>query len=166
MSAVLGTLTGDIIFMSSAVLGLAAILQNYPHFFRGVQYIGAGYLCVIGLKYLFTKTGNDESHKMAKGLYRKSYHQALAVCLTNPKAIIFFMAFFPLFLRQDSHPMTLLLMMLHVTVISIIYQTLLVFIGNSISRSVKKWKYTKVIATRIAGFALICFGIRLAKNIS
>jgi leucine efflux protein len=165
MSAVLGTLTGDIIYMSSAVLGLAAILQNYPYFFKGIQYIGVVYLCFIGLKYLLAKIENEESSKSQKGLHKASFHQALAVCLTNPKAIIFFMAFFPLFLSQESQPITLFLMMLHVTVISLIYQTLLVFIGNSVSKYIKQWKYTTVIATRLAGFALIGFGVKLARNI-
>lgn len=165
MSAVLGTLAGDIIYMSSAVLGLAAILKNYPKVFTVMQFLGVIYLGYLGLKNLLVRIDNEQSHQTQKESNRAIFQQALAICLTNPKAIMFFMAFFPLFLTQDSQPWTLILMMLHVTTLSLIYQTTLVLIGNTVSKYFSQWKYSKLIAIRLSGLALIGFGIKLARNI-
>ncbi|SHO53926.1 LysE type translocator [Desulfopila aestuarii DSM 18488] len=63
MSAVVGTLLGDFIYMSSAVLGLAAILSSYPRCFAVTQYLGVMYLCSLGLKYLFLQESTNAFHK-------------------------------------------------------------------------------------------------------
>ena len=55
MYAAVGILIGDFIFMSSAVLGLAAILQNYPWLFQYAQYLGVMYLIYLGAQKLFGK---------------------------------------------------------------------------------------------------------------
>ena len=53
-------------------------------------------------------------------------------------------------------------LMLHVTVMSLLFQAGLVLIGNTLARRLSNWKYTRVLATRIAGAALIGFGAKLA----
>lgn len=165
MSAVLGTLIGDFIYMLSAVLGLATILSSHPRFFAATQYIGVIYLCYLGLKYLFAKVDSsthDEFSKKSNWMY---FRQALTVSLTNPKAIMFFMAFFPLFLEPGSVPSTLFIMMVHITVISLMYQTVLVLVGIAVTKYISRWKYVKIVASRLAGIALIGFGLKLANNI-
>ena len=82
--------------------------------------------------------------------------------LTNPKVILFFMAFFPLFLTRESTPLTLVILMAHVTAISGLYQTGLVLVGNAVARRLSRWKAARRVATRLAGFALIGFGVKLA----
>ena len=84
--------------------------------------------------------------------------------LTNPKVVLFFVAFFPLFLRPDSSSLTLAAMMVHVTAISFLYQAGLVFAGNSIAQRLKSLPSARRIATRVAGVALIGFGIKLASG--
>lgn len=165
MSAVLGTLLGDFVYMSSAVLGLATILSAYPRILGATQWIGVVYLCWIGLKFL-RASGNLELSKVTLKKSNWSFFtQALAVCLTNPKAIMFFIAFFPLFLKTDYSLSTLLIMMIHVTLISLFYQTCLVFVGEAIAKHISRWKYSKIIFMRLAGIGLIGFGLKLANNI-
>jgi threonine/homoserine/homoserine lactone efflux protein len=90
------------------------------------------------------------------------FRQAFAVSLTNPKVMLFFVAFFPLFLRADSSTVTLTAMMAHVTLISLGYQAGLVFIGNAIAARLAALPSARRIATRLAGVALIGFGVKLA----
>ena len=162
MKAVSGTLSGDFIYMLSAVLGLAAILSAYPGVLASAQWIGVAYLCWIGLKLIRT-SGKDQPQYAAleKGGWTY-FRQALAVSLTNPKVIMFFMAFFPLFLSTESTPVTLFMLMVHVTAISLLYQTLLVFAGNAVAQRLSRWQFARLLATRLAGAALIGFGIKLA----
>ena len=166
MCAVWGTLLGDFIFMSSAVLGLATVLVKFPLLFKFIQYLGILYLCYLGLQKLVEKVDQTTKVHNNKNTHYTAFKEALAVCLTNPKAIMFFMAFFPLFLSLDSNPIALVVMMLHVTTISLVYQTLLVVVGNRVSRYISGWKYAKVLGTRLAGIAFIAFGVKLAKNIN
>jgi threonine/homoserine/homoserine lactone efflux protein len=165
MSAVLGTLLGDFVYMLSAVLGLATILNAYPEILGATQWVGAIYLCWIGLKFLRVSGSFQSSAVVSEKGTWSFFIQALAVSLTNPKAIMFFMAFFPLFLRADSSSTTLLVMVLHVTIISLCYQTCLVLVGKAIAKYISKWKYSKIIAIRLAGICLIGFGIKLANSI-
>jgi leucine efflux protein len=88
--------------------------------------------------------------------------RAFAVSLTNPKVVMFFMAFFPLFLQADASPLTLGIMMVHVTALSFLYQAGLVLIGNVMAKRLSRIPAVRVIATRLAGVALIGFGVRLA----
>lgn len=166
MFAVYGILLGDIIYMSSAVLGLTALLQHFPSILKFAQVIGVLYLIYLGVHKLVEKVDEGTKQNEMRNRNLKVFREALVICLTNPKAIMFFMAFFPLFLTQGSQPITLLVMMIHVTIISTIYQTGLVLLGNSAAQFVSKWKYSKIVATRLAGLAFIAFGVKLARNIN
>jgi len=162
MKAVFGTLTGDFIYMLSAVLGLATIFKTYPSVLNIAQWIGVIYLFWIGFKYIRFST-NQLHHIEIKGDWN-FYKQALAVSLTNPKAIMFFMAFFPLFIGVNSKPLTLVILMAHVTVISFLYQTTLVLLGNATIRHFSNFRYARIFATRLAGLAIIGFGVKLILN--
>lgn len=164
MKAVFGTLSGDFTYMLAAVLGLAAILSAYPGVLARAQWIGVVYLCWIGLKLLRVPVTDQPSATTLGQEGWAYYRQGLAVSLTNPKVIMFFMAFFPLFLSAESTPATLLILMAHVTAISFLYQIGLVVVGNALARRLSQWKYARLVATRVAGVALIGFGIKLAFN--
>ena len=164
MKAVFGTLSGDFAYMLAAVLGLAAILSAYPGILATAQWIGVAYLCWMGWKLLSTPVKNKPQYADLKKGGWTYFRQALAVSLTNPKVIMFFMAFFPLFLSTESTPVTLLMLMVHVTAISFLYQTVLVLAGDAIAQRLSRWQYARQLATRLAGVALIGFGIKLAVN--
>ena len=164
LGAVFGTLLGDFVFMIAAILGLAAIMQQNPVLFELLQYFGAAYLCWLGVGLLRAKieseTGKIEPKKSAFVYFK----QAFFVSITNPKVMLFFVAFFPLFLRPDATKVTLVAMIVHVSLISLLYQALLVLLGNSLTLKLKAFPLARKIATRLAGIALIAFGIKLAIN--
>lgn len=164
LGAVFGTLLGDFVFMIAAILGLAAIMQQNPVLFELLQYFGAAYLCWLGVGLLRAKiepeTGKIEPKKSAFVYFK----QAFFVSITNPKVMLFFVAFFPLFLRPDATKVTLVAMIVHVSLISLLYQALLVLLGNSLALKLKAFPLARKIATRLAGIALIAFGIKLAIN--
>lgn len=164
MKSVFGTITGDFLYMLSAVLGLAAILHAYPDVLAAAQWLGVGYLCWMGLGFLFSK-GATPKQTIRADRHWNCYRQALAVSMTNPKVILFFMAFFPLFLSKNAGPITLLALMLHVSAISLIYQTGLVMIGNTVARRLSRWKWSRLVASKLLGVVFIGFGVKLAVSI-
>lgn len=164
MSAVIGTLLGDFLFMVAAVAGLAAVMNANPVIFEVMQLFGAAYLCWLGLQLLRSRiTAGPVAAEPKKSAW-VYFRQACAVSLTNPKVILFFVAFFPLFLSPGSPSSTLVAMMLHVTGISLLYQASLVLVGNTVAQKFKTIPSARRIATRLAGLALIGFGIRLAAG--
>ena len=68
-------------------------------------------------------------------------------------------------MSAESGPVTLFILMIHVTSISLLYQTSLVLIGNAAAQRLAKWQFLRTLATRLAGIALIGFGLRLAFSI-
>ncbi len=163
MGAVFGTLTGDLLFMLGAGLGLAAVLAARPLLLSSLQWIGIVYLCSLGLKLLFARPG-DKVGVVREQNHWTCFRQAFAVCLTNPKAIMFFMAFFPLFLTSDSQPHTLGVMTVHVSLISLVYQTGLVIVGNAAAIRLSRFRQARVLVRSLVGLGLLGFGLRLAIN--
>jgi leucine efflux protein len=162
MGAVFGTLAGDFLFMLSAVLGLAAVLAARPVVLSSLQWLGIAYLCWLGLKLLCSPAAHEAADKPHAQSYWTAFRQAFAVSLTNPKVIMFFMAFFPLFLTTSSRPLTLVLMMAHVSLISLAYQTGLVFVGNAVALRFARIPNACLWARRLVGLGLLGFGVKLA----
>ena len=164
MDTVLGTLTGDLLFMVSAVLGLAAVLAAHQAVLSSLQCLGIAYLCWLGFKLLCRapeESGSDRAQERGR---QACFRQGLAVCLTNPKAIMFFMAFFPLFLAPGSGAITLVAMMIHVSLISLLYQSGLVLLGHTVAVKLAGSPRARLVSRRLVGLGLIGFGVRLAIN--
>lgn len=162
LGAVLGTLCGDFLFMLAAVLGLAAVLTAYPVAFAVLRGFGIAYLIWMGLSLLRAPAADKDGNEVSSFGAWAAFRRAFAVSLTNPKVVMFFMAFFPLFLKADARPVTLALLMAHVTLLSLLYQTGLVLAGNLAARRLSRIPAARVLARRLAGVALIGFGVRLA----
>lgn len=162
MNAVIGTLMGDCIYMLAAASGLAAIFAAYPGMLTGLQWAGVSYLGLIGLKHLCIHTEARSSSVFGERNNYVYLRQAMTISLTNPKVMLFFVAFFPLFLRENSGPITLLVLMLHVVIISFIFQTGLVLVGNTVTQWLSQRQMARKIGRRMAGAALIGCSVRLA----
>lgn len=160
--AVLGTLAGDFVYMVAAVAGLAAVMKANPLVFEALQWFGAAYLCWIGVQLLRARIGPAAAHAEPRRTGWTYFRQSFAVSLTNPKVVLFFVAFFPLFLRAESSLATLGAMMAHVTALSFLYQAGLVLVGNAVAGRLRALPFARRLATRLAGVALIAFGARLA----
>jgi threonine/homoserine/homoserine lactone efflux protein len=165
MSSVLGTLTGDFLFMVAAAAGLAAVMQANPILFQSLQWFGAAYLFWMGIQLVMKRGDGDVAITNGSLTSWLHFRRAFIVSLTNPKVILFFVAFFPLFLKPNASAITLPAMMLHVTVFSLVYQTALVLIGNVVAGRLKGFLYARQLANRLAGITLIGLSAKLASSI-
>lgn len=165
MAAVTGTLVGDFLFMVAAAAGLAALMQAHPLIFQALQWSGVAYLLWLGVQLLRSQPGADGVEPVRDASPSRILRRALLVSLTNPKVMLFFVAFFPLFLTPQASTATLWAMMLHVTVLSLLYQSALVLIGNIVARRCAALKGARTVATRLAGLALIGLSIKLAADV-
>src|SRR5437762_9506183 len=100
LAATLGVIAGDQVLMWAAVAGLAALLLAYPAAFHAVQWLGAAYLAWLGAKMLLAKAATKPILNIHP---HHSFRQAALITLLNPKATVFYMAFFPLFVDPPRH---------------------------------------------------------------
>src|SRR3712207_3053838 len=100
-----GLMLGDAALMFLAAIGVAALLQANPLLFKAMQYVGALYLAWLGVKLL---TAREEGGTAAVPFSNAAdFRRGFLVTLINPKAIVFYMAFFPLFIDPAMHRGTL-----------------------------------------------------------
>ena len=162
-AATAGLIIGDQILLWLAVAGVAALLSAHPGLFHAVQYLGAAYLAWIGLRLLLGRPGGVSPVRIASGHYLR---QALLITLLNPKAIVFYMAFFPLFINPLSHRgmVTFAAMAATIALITAVYCLTLCAFAHAISAQLRAHQRLARAMERAAGVFLIGFGIRLGTQ--
>lgn len=162
-AATLGIILGDQVLMWMAVGGVAAILAAYPVAFRAIQWGGALYLGWLGAKLLLARTGTASPVAIRPGHYLR---QALAITLLNPKAIVFYMAFFPLFIDPARHRglLTFAAMAVTIAAITAAYCLTLCAFADRVAAKVRAHQRVAQALSRMAGVFLIGFGLRLLRN--
>jgi RhtB (resistance to homoserine/threonine) family protein len=164
----LGIAFGDLLHTCASVLGLSAILMTSALAFEIVKYLGAAYLIYLGISALIEKSKKDKKpiRKNVKIVKTNgSFHQALLIELLNPKTSLFFLAFLPQFVQNNSTPVTIQLLLLGLTFVlmSIIYTTILVFLTSTLGNKliIKSTQSTKWLE-RVVGIVYIGLGLKLA----
>ena len=161
LAATLGVMAGDQVLLWAAVAGVSAVMAAYPAAFRAVQWLGAAYLAWLGLKMLLAKPGG------APILLIKPHHyfrQSLFITLLNPKAIVFYMAFFPLFVSPALHQglTTFAVMAATIAGLTFLYGLLAVLLTYFLAERLRANPSVSGALEKLAGLFLIGFGIKLA----
>lgn len=159
--AMLGIVVGDTCLIVLSVLGVSAIFHAYPSLFHLFKMAGACYLFFIGLRLL---TGKAKIEQVKKQEHGHSFMQAISITLLNPKAVIFFMAFFPLFVKSSENAtfLTYSTMTLTFQFISATYLVLLIRVSLWTALSLRKSRMIRLVLNKLCGFAFIGFGVKVA----
>lgn len=162
-AATLGVIVGDQVLLWLAVAGVAALLAAHPMVFKAVQYAGAAYLAWIGLQLIFAKPGSASPIQIEPHHYAR---QAFFITLLNPKAIVFYMAFFPLFIDPARHQglSTFVAMAVTIAGITAAYCLGLCFFAQAVASKVRANQRVTLWLQRVAGVFLIGFGLRLVRD--
>jgi threonine/homoserine/homoserine lactone efflux protein len=99
-AAALGLLTGTLIYVTAAAVGVAAIIASSALAFDALRYLGAAYLIYLGIKAWRTR-----DRPMSVGVITgRAYRLAIVVQLLNPKVALYFLAFLPQFVDPGRGP--------------------------------------------------------------
>lgn len=163
LGATFGVIAGDQVLLWAAVAGVSAVMAAYPKAFHIIQWVGAVYLTWLGIKLLMAKAGDAPILQIKPRHY---FRQALLITLLNPKAIIFYMAFFPLFVDPALHQglMTFAVMAATIAVLTFLYGLTSVLITYFLAERIRANPKISGFLNKAAGIFLIGFGIKLAVS--
>lgn len=161
LAATLGVIAGDQVLMWLAVAGVAALLTAYPAAFGAVQWMGAAYLAWLGFKMLAARPGDAPILNIRP---RQYFQQAIVITLLNPKAIVFYMAFFPLFVDPARHQglVTFSAMAATIAVLTFAYGLAVTLLTHFLAARMRANPVIGRILEKVAGLFLIGFSIKLA----
>ncbi len=161
VAATFGVMAGDQVLLWLAVAGLSAMLINYPSVYASVKWVGAAYLLGLGYSLFNVKPGDAPVLNMKTGHY---FRQALYITVLNPKAIVFYMAFFPLFVDPAIHQglVTFAVMASTIAALTLVYGLVVVLLVHYLAARVRANPMVGVMLNKIAGVLLIGFGLKLA----
>lgn len=169
-----GVFLGDTILMVASAAGVASLLQASPVAFGIIRYAGAAYLAYLGFTLI---RGGIQIWRRRREVVSEAvtptrtpaqserpFRRALVASLLNPKAILFFVAFFVQFV-DPAYPypvLSFLLLGTIVQVFSLSYLSILIFGGNALANTFRRRKALASLGTGAVGVVMLGFAARLA----
>lgn len=106
---VVGQQFGLLAHIVIAAAGVGLVVAGSPALFNAIRYAGAAYLAYLGVRLMLVKTdakaeggeGEDSLVKPPETAWAMA-RRGFWVNLLNPKAVVFFLAFIPQFIRLDQ----------------------------------------------------------------
>jgi len=160
LASVLGLLVGDQMLLWLTVAGVAAVLQTLPMLFMALQWLGAAYLIWLGFKMITAKTGEGPSIQITPGHY---FRETMLITLLNPKAIMFYLAFFPQFIDPVHHQgwVTFAVMALTIAALGFAYCFGVVLVTHFMAERIRANPRVSGLLQKAAGLCLIGFGLKM-----
>ena len=169
MAVVLGLCVGLVVHTAAVALGLAAVFAASAMAFTALKWCGAAYLAYLawGALRAPAAVASGAAPAAAAGTApsaRRMVVRGMVMNLTNPKVLVFFLAFLPQFADPARGPVAWQLMVLGAV---FIVATLLVFgaiacftgaFGALLQRSAR----AQTVLNRVAGLVFLGLAVRLA----
>ncbi len=101
MLSALGTLFGGLVHVFAAAAGISIILAQSAAAFALVKYLGAGYLCFLGIRMILDARKNEGVSLTTFTRGRNPFWQGVMTEVLNPKTALFFLSFIPQFVNRE-----------------------------------------------------------------
>ncbi|MER7107909.1 leucine efflux protein LeuE [Streptomyces sp. NPDC000229] len=171
-----GVWCGDTVLMTLSAAGVASLLQANALLFGIVKFAGAGYLTwlAVGMLRAAWSMWRTRRERVAEELgeaapeaaAERPFRRAFVISLLNPKAILFFIAFFVQFVDPAYQYPALSFVVLGslAQAASVLYLTLLIFAGTHLAAAFRRRKRLSATATSAAGALFLGFAVKLSLS--
>ena len=174
--AAAGVFLGDSTLITLTSLGAASLLARWPPVFDVVKFLGAGYLAFLGVGMLRSAVSglrkrraaaaepDEDAPEPAPQQAERPFRRALVVSLLNPKAILFFLAFFTQFVDPAySHPVVpFAVLAAIIQAYSMLYLSFLILGGNRLAAAMRRRRRLAASMTGGVGTLFLGFAAKLA----
>jgi homoserine/homoserine lactone efflux protein len=166
VAAALGIVGGNIIYFALSATGIAALILAAHSLFVALKWAGAIYLVWIGLRLLLVRAPAadiDASPVPANRAGNSQLLRGLLVQLSNPKALIFFVALLPQFITLGtSIAWQVLVLGVSSQLIEITVMSLYIALATRVRRLTgNRWERA---IERTGGGFLVVIGLRVAAG--
>ncbi|GGB50324.1 lysine transporter LysE [Oceanisphaera marina] len=146
-----------------AVIGLSALIMQSATAFMVIKYLGAAYLLYLGWNSLRSASAMTLPQAQNSGSIGRIFYRGLMVGLLNPKVALFFLAFLPQFIRQESGavPLQLLTLGLVFTLTATLCNGAYGLLGQRLKRALQGRTRASVMMNRLSGAIMMALGVRL-----
>ena len=165
MWGILGQQAALVIHVVIVALGVGVLVASSPVAFNVIRYSGAAYLVYLGIRQFLAKP--DLEQEKVAGLRNEPawsiFRRGFWVNLLNPKAIIFFLAFMPQFIRPEL-PLLTQYAVLTATIVAIDILVMWFFFAAA-ARSFERFTRSaggQLVLNRSFGVLFVAVGILLA----
>ncbi len=132
LALVAGIAVSDIVYLVLACRGLSFLAENWNHVFTVVRFVGAAYLCYLGWK-IWTALVEVGSHYTSGG-HVTGFVQDFLISASNPKVILFYMAFLPTFMDLGNMNGAGLLIAGSLTLVGLVSALMVIAVSASSAR--------------------------------
>ena len=159
-----GEAVGDITYLTLAILSLGYLAQILEPAMIVVRWLGAGYLIYLGIsQFRLASLNINSSTPSSKNLIRL-FFMGFLIGGTNPKVILFYLSFIPLFIDLSNIDLTTGLQIASTVYVSVFASLVVVCIaGNQIKSWINKPRSIKIL-NRITGTMMIFVGLLLVVS--
>ena len=161
---VLGVLIADYIFILLALSGLSALASAMGDFATVIKYVGVTYLFWLAYTTWTSDVSESSSTSSEQGTKASSVIIGLLMTVSNPKAILFYMGFFPAFIDLKTFTTTDVMMILVISTVAVGGVLSLYACTASKARFVFQGRSAKMLLNRLSGGFLATCGALLATK--
>lgn len=160
-----GMTISDVIYLVLAFFGLVALTQNYATAFEFIRIAGGIYLMYLGYKIWTSPMDiNIKNEKRTKASYAGNFLKGFLISASNPKVIIFYIAFLPTFVDLSVLGISDLIIICIVTVCALMNGLLVISYSAYRARKVLTTKKSVTILNRISGSIMGLAGVYLISK--
>lgn len=158
-----GMVFGDILYLVMACFGLAAIAEQWESLFIAIRYIGAAYLLYLGWK-MWSSPVEPIAEEVASSRKQGwgAALQGFLISSSNPKVILFYIAFLPTFMDITSLRGTDIVIAAGLTFVALMLALTSISLGASQARRYMKSPRSMKFLNRGAGSLMVGAGSFLA----
>lgn len=159
---VLGMVLSDIVYLILACFGLAAIAENWGEVFTVIRIVGAAYLLYLGWKMWKAPVDLDHNAQSFSDRWHLSLLQGFLISASNPKVILFYIAFLPTFMDLSALTSADITLAAVLTFIALMLGVMMVAFGAAAARKFFKSERAVKMLNRSAGSLMMGAGAYLA----
>lgn len=165
MWGILGQQAALVVHVLIVALGVGVLVASSPVAFNVIRYAGAAYLVYLGIRQFLSKptAAREEAAALRDEPGWSIFRRGFWVNLLNPKAIVFFLAFTPQFIRPEQ-PLFTQYAVLTATIVVIDILVMWLFFAAA-ARSFQRFTSTEpgqIVLSRVFGALFVGVGILLA----